>query len=77
MEGILHRSDCALHNEPAFPKGRCDCGALEAIVKDLIEAYIENPTTLNLDGVVAHIIALVRQESLEVATSGLTDYKHN
>ncbi len=23
---ILHKSDCAMHNEPAFPKGLCDCG---------------------------------------------------
>ena len=22
-----HQSDCALHNEPAFPAGKCDCGA--------------------------------------------------
>ena len=22
----LHMSDCAVHNEPAFPKGHCDCG---------------------------------------------------
>lgn len=20
-----HRSDCAVHNEPAYPKGLCDC----------------------------------------------------
>ena len=23
-----HRSDCAVYNEPAYPKGRCDCGLL-------------------------------------------------
>lgn len=23
----IHKSDCAVHNEPAFPKGECDCGA--------------------------------------------------
>jgi hypothetical protein len=22
-----HASDCAVHNEPAYPKGACDCGA--------------------------------------------------
>lgn len=22
-----HRSDCAVHNEPAYPAGPCDCGA--------------------------------------------------
>lgn len=25
----LHTSDCAVHNEPAYPKGACDCGAIE------------------------------------------------
>jgi hypothetical protein len=24
---VLHRSDCAVHNAPAFPAGPCDCGA--------------------------------------------------
>lgn len=23
-----HWSDCAVHNEPAYPAGNCDCGAL-------------------------------------------------
>lgn len=22
-----HASDCAIHNEPAYPAGPCDCGA--------------------------------------------------
>lgn len=25
---IEHTSDCAVHNEPAYPAGPCDCGAL-------------------------------------------------
>lgn len=25
---IVHLSDCAVHNEPAFPNGPCDCGAV-------------------------------------------------
>lgn len=24
-----HLSSCAVHNEPAFPKGPCDCGAIK------------------------------------------------
>jgi hypothetical protein len=24
---IQHASSCAVHNEPAFPAGACDCGA--------------------------------------------------
>lgn len=23
----VHASDCAVHNEPAYPAGPCDCGA--------------------------------------------------
>ena len=22
---MVHRSDCAVHNEPAYPKGKCNC----------------------------------------------------
>lgn len=24
---INHDSDCSVHNDPAMPKGKCDCGA--------------------------------------------------
>jgi CRISPR/Cas system-associated endonuclease Cas3-HD len=27
---LNHKSDCAVHNEPAFPKGKCDCDFLGA-----------------------------------------------
>ena len=26
VPAIQHWSDCAVHNEPAYPKGDCDCG---------------------------------------------------
>lgn len=25
---MKHWSDCAIHNEPAFPAGECDCGGI-------------------------------------------------
>jgi hypothetical protein len=25
----VHASDCAVHNEPAYPAGACDCGAAD------------------------------------------------
>ena len=31
-----HLSDCAQHNEPAFPNGACDCGASAPRGDDLI-----------------------------------------
>jgi len=33
-----HTSDCAVHSEPAYPKGECDCGSLftvEPLVKEV------------------------------------------
>ncbi len=36
--GELHTSCCAVHNEPAMPKGDCDCGAIESA---LLAAPIE------------------------------------
>ena len=26
QEPVAHWSDCAVHSEPAYPKGKCDCG---------------------------------------------------
>ena len=28
-DGILHASDCAVHNGPAYPAGPCDCGVAQ------------------------------------------------
>lgn len=28
-DGIIHASDCAVHNEPAKPNGPCNCGVLD------------------------------------------------
>ena len=25
-DNLKHTSDCAVHNEPAYPKGECNCG---------------------------------------------------
>jgi len=27
--GIIHASDCAVHNGPAYPAGECDCGVAQ------------------------------------------------
>ncbi|VVE47111.1 hypothetical protein [Pandoraea anhela] len=29
-DGVIHASDCAVHNAPALPTGTCDCGAAPA-----------------------------------------------
>ena len=28
---LAHWSDCAVHSEPAYPKGECDCGGIVAV----------------------------------------------
>ena len=32
-DGVIHASDCAVHNAPAEPIGACDCNASEATHK--------------------------------------------
>ena len=32
-EGDGHDSDCATHNEPAYPKGECDCSAQDDVIQ--------------------------------------------
>lgn len=34
----VHASDCAVHNEPAYPNGPCDCGLVATINAELVEA---------------------------------------
>lgn len=34
----VHASDCAVHNEPAYLNGPCDCGLVAAINAELVEA---------------------------------------
>ncbi len=40
-----HRSDCAIHNAPAYPAGPCDCGfsagAAEDFETELIDSWIK------------------------------------
>lgn len=41
-----HKSDCAVHSEPAYPKGRCDCGLLlttEEVFNIIIRNYDADP----------------------------------
>lgn len=30
-DGIMHASDCAVHNMPGYPARMCDCGATQAV----------------------------------------------
>lgn len=36
---MTHASDCAVHNAPALPVGRCDCGAFDPLEWALYENY--------------------------------------
>lgn len=35
--GVIHASDCSVHNEPAYPNGPCDCGACPHVGDQQIE----------------------------------------
>ncbi len=43
MKGIesitqkIHRSDCAVYNEPAYPKGKCNCEGIPDMGKESID----------------------------------------
>ena len=37
--GILHKSDCAVHNGPALPKGKCSCEATESLMRQPAEVF--------------------------------------
>lgn len=52
---VVHSSDCAVHNEPAFPNGPCGCGADIAafesvcgLMKDWLE-YIRTQGVIEAD----------------------------
>lgn len=38
---IEHWSDCAVHSEPAYPAGPCDCGGFIMVPREPTEAMIE------------------------------------
>ena len=51
-----HLSDCAVHNEPAYPKGYCNCGAdivdeargfLVGMIADYLNDYENGRMTLD------------------------------
>jgi len=62
-DGVIHASDCAVHNGPAYPAGPCDCGAmsdrqrLEAIVS-VINKYLP-PFGMHIMDAMSAIISLV------------------
>ena len=37
MIQIRHKSDCALHNAPAYEPKPCDCGGEKAMLSSLVE----------------------------------------
>lgn len=39
LEEIKHWSDCAVYNEPAYPKGSCDCGGITLAMDSIEKLY--------------------------------------
>lgn len=42
-----HDSDCATHNEPAYPNGPCDCSLREEIAQ-IIERHVPHEEALSM-----------------------------
>jgi hypothetical protein len=40
-DGIIHASDCAVHNGPAYPAGPCDCGAAQKTKREALKLALE------------------------------------
>jgi len=38
-DGVLHASDCAVHNGPAYPAGSCDCGVAQEPIAYVTGTY--------------------------------------
>ena len=36
---MIHKSDCAIYNEPAYPKGKCDCEGITLSQKSIDKLY--------------------------------------
>ncbi|WP_202863795.1 DUF3850 domain-containing protein [Burkholderia gladioli] len=39
IDGVIHDSCCAVHNEPAYPNGPCNCGATQAVAADGAQSW--------------------------------------
>jgi hypothetical protein len=48
-DGILHASDCAVHNGPAYPAGPCDCGVAQKTEREALKLALEALETLMLE----------------------------
>ena len=40
-DGIIHASDCAVHNGPAYPAGECDCGVAQKTEREALKLALE------------------------------------
>jgi hypothetical protein len=70
-DGIIHASDCAVHNGPAYPAGECDCGVAQEIEQSEIFCGVDYA-----DGVLAvsvmrripdGVAELLHSEQIELA----------
>ena len=54
MNDLGHWSDCAVHNEPAYPAGPCNCGELDPAAYDRYVRIVGNiPTARSLAAFIA------------------------
>lgn len=65
QEPVAHWSDCAVHSEPAYPKGECDCGGIVAVADytALSDKYVALKAQRTWQGLTDDEIAQGRKES--------------
>ena len=76
---MQHWSDCAIYNEPAYPKGRCNCGGITLAMESIDKLYQIKKIAIsvsrmtdtvpcdNFDNEMDNIITLVNSVLLEEA----------
>lgn len=47
---MQHSSDCAVHNMPAMPAGKCDCGAKNLALNDTVLLAERHPVLIATGG---------------------------
>lgn len=82
MSRLLHSSDCALHNAPAFPATPCDCGAgqvprIVRHMKSILTTHEKTPVKIGREDArtilreLERLTTIVDQIELTAATDGM------
>lgn len=70
---VQHKSDCAVHNEPALPKGECDCqDRNELTIHDIVSnpvAHVEGENIRHHNGILEYSAASTKIDGMIILSS--------